>query len=77
MYPMSMSAANQLASDRRVAREATADRHRRRRLFSRRSSTATVESPLPSPALLVRPVLVPIAGSGEPETTSRPERTVA
>jgi hypothetical protein len=71
MYPMSMSAAHQLVSDRRAAHEATANRHRLRRLFSRRAVEAQEPAPVSQPTLVVVP-----CGGGQP-TTSEAERTVA
>jgi hypothetical protein len=73
MYPMSMSAANQLVSDRRAAHEAAATRHRMRRLFSRR--TAAAEAPAPAP--VARPVLIAVACEGAEATSDGAERTVA
>ena len=67
MYPMSMSAAHQLVSDRRTGHEAAASRRRLRRLFSR---DQTLDAPSP------RPTLVPLAG-GADRTVARAERTVA
>jgi hypothetical protein len=72
MYPMSMSAANQLVSDRRGAHEAAATRHRMRRLFSRR-----IVAEAPAPAPVARPVLVAVPCEGAEATAADAERTVA